>query len=159
MEDLRPGCVVQLNDGRKGICRYAGKTHFIDGDWVGVELEEPTGKNDGLVAGERYFECEQDYGLFVKRAAVAQVLERPPKPQQSTSRARAQTGATAGDAGTRRPSAVGAQSRHSVSTASPSPASRAPSQQRAGLRVCSPDSKSNCVCAFNANSFEPTSLL
>lgn len=144
MEELRPGSVVVLNDGRKGICRYAGKTHFIDGDWVGVELDEPTGKNDGLVAGERYFECEQDYGLFVKRAAVAQVLERPAKAQQSTSRARAQTGATTGDAGARRPG-MGAQSRHSVSTASPSPASRAPSQQRAGLRVCLARFEIHCV--------------
>ena len=132
MEELRHGSVILLKDGRKAVARYAGKTHFSEGDWVGIELEEPDGKNDGSVAGERYFECEQDYGLFIKRGAVAQILERPAKAQPA-SRARSQTGAAAGD---KRPGASTMQSRHSVNTGSLSSGSRAASQQRPGLRVC-----------------------
>lgn len=134
MEELRPGTVILLKDGRKAIARYAGKTHFSEGDWVGIELEEPEGKNDGSVAGERYFECEQDFGLFVKRGAVAQILERPAKAQPA-SRARSQTGVTGGDTGVKRPGASTMQPRHSVNAASLSSAPKAASQQRPGLKV------------------------
>ena len=41
------------NEGfeRSGIIRYIGKTEFKEGDWLGIELDTPTGKNDGSVAG------------------------------------------------------------------------------------------------------------
>lgn len=40
-----------LNLERSGIIKYIGKTEFKEGDWLGVELDTPTGKNDGSVAG------------------------------------------------------------------------------------------------------------
>jgi dynactin 1 len=75
--DLFVGQVVELNDGRIAIIRYVGPVHFQPGDWVGIELERPTGKNDGSVKGERYFDCEQDYGMFLRPGGVRQVLEQP----------------------------------------------------------------------------------
>ena len=39
------------NFERSGTIKYIGKTEFKDGDWLGVELDTPTGKNDGSVAG------------------------------------------------------------------------------------------------------------
>ena len=40
-----------------GILRSYGSTDFASGQWAGIELEEPLGKNDGTVAGRRYFRC------------------------------------------------------------------------------------------------------
>lgn len=39
----------------QGRIAYVGKTAFAAGEWVGVELEAPEGKNDGSVNGKTYF--------------------------------------------------------------------------------------------------------
>ena len=39
---------------------------FAPGKWVGVELDEPKGKNNGVVQGKTYFQARENYGLFVR---------------------------------------------------------------------------------------------
>ena len=48
-----------------GILKYIGRTHFADGEWCGILLDEPCGKNDGSVRGVRYFRCRNKHGIFV----------------------------------------------------------------------------------------------
>jgi len=56
------------SDARRGTISYIGLVPEIPGTgvWVGVTLDEPTGKNDGSVKGKRYFECGKNCGAFVR---------------------------------------------------------------------------------------------
>lgn len=54
-----------------GTLRFVGKIADQQGDYAGVELDEPKGKNDGEAKGTRYFTCPPDHGLFVKLGAIA----------------------------------------------------------------------------------------
>ncbi|WAR03474.1 CLIP1-like protein, partial [Mya arenaria] len=62
--NLKLGDRVLVSGSKLGTLRYLGPTDFAKGDWAGVELDDPVGKNDGAVAGKRYFDCRPRYGLF-----------------------------------------------------------------------------------------------
>ncbi|CAO1627280.1 unnamed protein product [Parajaminaea phylloscopi] len=65
---------------RRGTVRYVGHPAFASSSqlWVGVEFDEPVGKNDGSVQGKRYFDCKPRHGGFV-RADKIQVGDYPPR--------------------------------------------------------------------------------
>ncbi|XP_034125395.1 restin homolog isoform X2 [Drosophila guanche] len=58
------GQKVWVGGLRSGQIAYIGETHFAPGDWAGIVLDEPNGKNDGCVSGKRYFQCEPKRGIF-----------------------------------------------------------------------------------------------
>ncbi|KAL4933351.1 putative dynactin [Aspergillus undulatus] len=138
MADLSTGCVVTLTDGRQATVRYIGATSFADGEWIGVELNDETGKNDGSVQGERYFECGPGFGMFVRPTVVASVVERPartakaaPKPgaAPAQSRTRAQSGISVGP-GLKRPGSISSMnSKRNSASSSPTPAAKGPAQR------------------------------
>lgn len=47
-----------------GTLRFCGTTEFASGQWVGIELDNAEGKNDGSVGGIRYFICSPKQGVF-----------------------------------------------------------------------------------------------
>ena len=75
-------CRVGGEDARRGVVRYVGEVKEIPagrGAWVGVQLDEPVGKNDGSIAGTRYWGAasELKHGVFVRPDRV-EVGEFPP---------------------------------------------------------------------------------
>jgi hypothetical protein len=53
------------------VVKYVGAVKFAEeGEWLGLQLKQATGKNDGSVKGERYFDCPPKTGLFVRPDAV-----------------------------------------------------------------------------------------
>ncbi|TVY81003.1 Dynactin [Lachnellula suecica] len=128
MADLRIGQTVQLADGRIAVVRFVGQPHFATGEWIGVELEDASGKNDGSVQGERYFDCEMGRGMFLRPAAV-HVIEQPASvPKPAPTRKVSRRSSVVGPGGmARRASTVqdaAANKRQSMNAASPSPVTR-----------------------------------
>uniref|UniRef100_A0A8C4H9Q2 CAP-Gly domain-containing protein n=1 Tax=Dicentrarchus labrax TaxID=13489 RepID=A0A8C4H9Q2_DICLA len=72
-KDLRVGDRVLVGGSKMGVIRYMGETDFAKGEWCGVELDEPLGKNDGAVAGTRYFQCLPKFGLFAPNHKVIRI--------------------------------------------------------------------------------------
>lgn len=60
------GDAVHIPQGA-GTIQFVGTTSFADGEWIGVVLNEPNGKNDGSVRSVRYFDCLPNHGVFVRR--------------------------------------------------------------------------------------------
>uniref|UniRef100_A0A8C3US94 CAP-Gly domain-containing protein n=1 Tax=Catharus ustulatus TaxID=91951 RepID=A0A8C3US94_CATUS len=63
-----------------GTLRFCGTTAFASGQWAGVELDEPEGKNDGSVGGVRYFICPPKQGIFASVSKISKAEEPPPAP-------------------------------------------------------------------------------
>ena len=51
--NLHVGDRVLVSGSKPGTLRYVGTADFAKGEWAGVELDDPLGKNDGAVAGRR----------------------------------------------------------------------------------------------------------
>lgn len=118
------GARIELNDGRLATVRFVGTTNFQTGEWVGVELEEATGKNDGAVKGDRYFQCRPGYGMFLRQSGVKRVVQdaKPKAAAAGTAKGKAANG---GVTGLKRQSMVGAPSRReSTLPSSPTPGAR-----------------------------------
>nr|POE53489.1 cell polarity protein alp11 [Quercus suber] len=72
--DARCRLLPAETDARRGAVKFIGDVPDIPGvgAWVGVCLDEPTGKNDGRVkeGAKRYFECAPNCGVFVRAERV-----------------------------------------------------------------------------------------
>eukprot|EP01050_Picozoa_sp_SAG11_P016457 SAG11_NODE_2249_length_3634_cov_12.743140_2_plen_252_part_00 len=78
------GSAVLLDGTTAAKVAFHGRTEFAAGEWVGLLLASPTGRNDGCVGGRRYFRAESGHGLFIRagskrlRPMSAVVRQRTP---------------------------------------------------------------------------------
>jgi len=67
---------INIKNKYKGKVKYIGKIINKNGEWVGFELEEPLGTNNGCYGGIEYFKCRgEKYGIFVNKEKLDKNLE------------------------------------------------------------------------------------
>ncbi|XP_033991157.1 CAP-Gly domain-containing linker protein 4-like isoform X3 [Trematomus bernacchii] len=71
--EVRLGERVLVVGQRTGVVQFYGKTNFAPGLWLGIELDKPSGKNDGSVGGVRYFSCPSKHGVFAPPSRVQRI--------------------------------------------------------------------------------------
>lgn len=62
--------VLYKGEVYSGIVKYKGGLANTKGDWVGVELDLPVGKHNGIYKGRQYFSCRTNHGIFVHPSNV-----------------------------------------------------------------------------------------
>ncbi|XP_060238367.1 CAP-Gly domain-containing linker protein 1 isoform X10 [Meriones unguiculatus] len=122
--ELRIGDRVLVGGSKAGVVRFLGETDFAKGEWCGVELDEPLGKNDGAVAGTRYFQCQPKYGLFAPVHKVTKIGFPSTTPAKAKAAAVRRVMATTPASLKRSPSASSLSSMSSVASSVSSKPSR-----------------------------------
>ncbi|XP_019625115.1 PREDICTED: mucin-12-like isoform X2 [Branchiostoma belcheri] len=89
-KNLKLGDRVTIGGAKCGVLSYIGTVHFSQGEWCGIELDEPIGNHDGKVQDVQYFECRDKHGIFAAASKVEldgacgttepKVYGKPPKP-------------------------------------------------------------------------------
>ncbi|XP_030051987.1 CAP-Gly domain-containing linker protein 4 isoform X2 [Microcaecilia unicolor] len=72
---LQLGDRVVIAGQKVGTLRFCNTTEFASGQWAGVELDEPEGKNDGSVGGVQYFKCAPKYGIFAPLSKINKISD------------------------------------------------------------------------------------
>ncbi|XP_003473054.1 CAP-Gly domain-containing linker protein 4 [Cavia porcellus] len=73
---LKLGDRVVIAGQKVGTLRFCGTTEFASGQWAGIELDEPEGKNNGSVGKVQYFKCAPKYGIFAPLSKISKSKER-----------------------------------------------------------------------------------
>eukprot|EP01083_Nonionella_stella_P277084 942019_1 len=60
---------------RKGYIRYDGSIDSV-GDCYGIQLDtkDDTKGTDGSIDGQKYFQCKQGYGVFIKKTRIKGII-------------------------------------------------------------------------------------
>ncbi|NXU58175.1 CLIP4 protein, partial [Turnix velox] len=68
---LKLGDRVVIAGQKVGTLRFCGTTEFASGQWAGIELDEPEGKNNGSVGRVQYFKCAPKRGIFAPLSKIS----------------------------------------------------------------------------------------
>uniref|UniRef100_A0A8C8RNR7 CAP-Gly domain containing linker protein family member 4 n=1 Tax=Pelusios castaneus TaxID=367368 RepID=A0A8C8RNR7_9SAUR len=72
---LKLGDRVVIAGQKVGTLRFCGTTEFASGQWAGVELDDPEGKNNGSVGKVQYFKCAPKYGIFAPLSKICKASD------------------------------------------------------------------------------------
>ncbi|KAM6280384.1 CAP-Gly domain-containing linker protein 4 isoform 2-T7 [Porphyrio hochstetteri] len=82
---LKLGDRVVIAGQKVGTLRFCGTTEFASGQWAGVELDEPEGKNNGSVGKVQYFKCAPKRGIFAPLSKISKASEHKKSSTRSSS--------------------------------------------------------------------------
>lgn len=64
-DEFKTGETV-VHENVECVVKYVGPIQDKQGEWIGLELPTPTGRNNGTHQGVSYFTAKDNYGLFVR---------------------------------------------------------------------------------------------
>ncbi|XP_058691463.1 CAP-Gly domain-containing linker protein 4 isoform X3 [Poecile atricapillus] len=82
---LKLGDRVVIAGQKVGTLRFCGTTEFASGQWAGVELDEPEGKNNGSVGKVQYFKCAPKRGIFAPLSKISKASDHKKSSLRSSS--------------------------------------------------------------------------
>nr|XP_030124730.3 CAP-Gly domain-containing linker protein 4 isoform X2 [Taeniopygia guttata] len=82
---LKLGDRVVIAGQKVGTLRFCGTTEFASGQWAGVELDEPEGKNNGSVGKVQYFKCAPKRGIFAPLSKISKASDHKKSSVRSSS--------------------------------------------------------------------------
>ncbi|XP_058657382.1 CAP-Gly domain-containing linker protein 4 isoform X2 [Ammospiza caudacuta] len=82
---LKLGDRVVIAGQKVGTLRFCGTTEFASGQWAGVELDEPEGKNNGSVGKVQYFKCAPKCGIFAPLSKISKASDHKRSSVRSSS--------------------------------------------------------------------------
>lgn len=68
---------VCIGGAKRGVLRYCGPLHMVDGLFCGIELDEAVGQHDGKIDGRRYFRAGYNRGIFAPMEKVELIGKEP----------------------------------------------------------------------------------
>uniref|UniRef100_A0A8B9ITY5 CAP-Gly domain containing linker protein family member 4 n=2 Tax=Amazona collaria TaxID=241587 RepID=A0A8B9ITY5_9PSIT len=82
---LKLGDRVVIAGQKVGTLRFCGTTEFASGQWAGIELDEPEGKNNGSVGKVQYFKCAPKHGIFAPLSKISKASDHRKSSLRSSS--------------------------------------------------------------------------
>ncbi|NXT53794.1 CLIP4 protein, partial [Pluvianellus socialis] len=82
---LKLGDRVVIAGQKVGTLRFCGTTEFASGQWAGIELDEPEGKNNGSVGKVQYFKCAPKRGIFAPLSKISKASDHKKSSVRSSS--------------------------------------------------------------------------
>ncbi|NXS52906.1 CLIP4 protein, partial [Brachypteracias leptosomus] len=82
---LKLGDRVVIAGQKVGTLRFCGTTEFASGQWAGIELDEPEGKNNGSVGRVQYFKCAPKRGIFAPLSKISKASDHKKSSVRSSS--------------------------------------------------------------------------